>query len=1231
MLQVLAAASVSADDLFLPLEPSDVPPGIRAVDAASATAGVEHLGPTLRLRYARLDPDVIERARAAAARDAAPASLVDLNLFDDVTLRVTGLRTARTLSGFSLSGQLDGEPPGTMTLVVNGDVVAGEARARGAAWTIRSAGDLVEIREAEEEALPECGGVLAPPPASPAVAATASDLPVADLQPSSSGAVIDLLVVYTTASKDYLGGEAATETQIDLWVTATNGYFEASGVDHRIRLVHVEEMAGYVETELASDLLLLRRPDDGVMDSVHAMRDAVGADLVHLVERWGAYGTISGYCGLAYVMRKADASFAPRAFGVTVDTCGSRTFAHELGHNLGLRHARYEEDANLRNGKSGLGAALHAHAHGYVNQKAFAAGADASTRWRTIMAYNSQCSDAGFNCPTIDRFSNPARTWLDDPLGVWSNGDANAVTGPADAASTLNATGPVAAAFRSAAAAPRVVSLRRRQPVDRRTNSDSLLWRLAFSQDVKNVASDDFELAGSGLGTTTLTVTAKTGSQRIWDIAVTAGIDSFDGDVTLGFAAGHDIASLSGVAMDAAWPDHAERSYTLDNVAPTPSISPSSAGGSPFVATIEFAEDVTGFGDAADVAATNATVYTPARTDASTYTVSVNPAGSVAGTIGLSVPAAAATDLAGNGSAAASRDVNWDPSTASSLTVSGFSDASVAENVSWTSATPTVGGSPSGTVSWVKPGGGDSELFTIDSSTGVLGLPGQDYEDPADTLSDNVYSVRAMAVDAKGNSAEASVAVTVTDAEEFPRIAGGSVRNLFAFQVLLAHSKKIVDGSSYSSKPWLTCGEACAPIEGAVGDVTWRVTGPDAFLFTLNSGTLSLSARDFDAPADADRDNDYMVTVTGTDADGNTNSEAVIVRVVKGVPGWLEVSGPSPASTEENRAWSSGAPSVAGAVGAVGWTAEGPDAARFSVDSGSGVLTLAAQDYEAPADADKDRTYEALLRATDGDGNSGTAPVAVSVKDVTESTPGPGPGPGGGGGGPGPPPDDEGDGDDGGGGGPSGGGAPPRAAISVDVPCVEDLCRARTGVPVLFEDTSSGAVRFRTWNFGDGTVSRNRTRAHSWSEAGFYETTLRVSDGTTESTASLTFLVEAADPAGDCEADAETLCLRDSRYRVRVSWRTASGESGPGVVVRAGTNDSGLFRFFGPDNWEALIKVLDGCALNGHVWVFGASTTDLGYRIEIADTATGVTREYENEPGRAAPAITDLRAFAGDC
>ena len=157
------------------------------------------------------------------------------------------------------------------------------------------------------------------------------------------------------------------------------------------------------------------------------------------------------------------------------------------------------------------------------------------------------------------------------------------------------------------------------------------------------------------------------------------------------------------------------------------------------------------------------------------------------------------------------------------------------------------------------------------------------------------------------------------------------------------------------------------------------------------------------------------------------------------------------------------------------------------------------------------------------------------------------------------------------------------AAWSARPPCAGPLPVSGCG----FRDTSLGRALLLRWEFGDGESSLNRSVDYAWSAPGFYEVTLWVSDGERASTAKQVFLVEAAAPLGFCVADAETLCLQDSRYAVAVEWRTADGRSGPGSVVHAGTNDSGLFTFFSRENWEILIKVLDGCALNGHVWVYG--------------------------------------------
>ena len=118
---------------------------------------------------------------------------------------------------------------------------------------------------------------------------------------------------------------------------------------------------------------------------------------------------------------------------------------------------------------------------------------------------------------------------------------------------------------------------------------------------------------------------------------------------------------------------------------------------------------------------------------------------------------------------------------------------------------------------------------------------------------------------------------------------------------------------------------------------------------------------------------------------------------------------------------------------------------------------------------------------------------------------------------------------------------------------------------------------------------------------------------------------------GVCQPGPETLCLHAGRYEVKAKWWTDDEKGGSARVVPKMTADSGLFRFFDAENWEILIKVLDGCVVNSHHWVYGASTTDLGYEIRVKDTATGDVKEYRNEPGQPAPAITDAEAFPRAC
>ena len=243
---------------------------------------------------------------------------------------------------------------------------------------------------------------------------------------------IDVAVVYTRAARDAAGGVAAIEAEIDLMVAETNQAYETSGVNHRVTLVDRSEVpyAETADTEL--DLRRLLDPSDGHLDEVHTLRDEVGADLVHLI-----VGEADDICGRAYI---------PGVFGLTLQGCSGRTFAHELGHNMGLRHDRYAQLHSSSEG--GRGPVTPDPAFGYVNQRAFESGALPSSRWRSIMAYNAQCDDAGFFCSTPLRFSNPDQRLNGEPVGVPYGTGGSGVNGPADAVAVLNATGPAVALWR---------------------------------------------------------------------------------------------------------------------------------------------------------------------------------------------------------------------------------------------------------------------------------------------------------------------------------------------------------------------------------------------------------------------------------------------------------------------------------------------------------------------------------------------------------------------------------------------------------------------------------------------------------------------------------------------------------------------------------------------------------------------------------------------------------------
>ncbi len=336
-----------------------------------------------------------------------------------------------------------------MTLAVNGAVVVGAVRTIGATYTIRpTSSGLHVVRQVNPSLLPpdvHPRKPSAPAPAAPPVATGGAKVAVsmqqaqADSDPAEESSRIDVLVLYTPAARDARGGTTGIKALIDMLIVDTNAAYRESGVHQWLHLAHSQMVTFTGTGSFGDDLRSLWNPSDGILDEAHVIRNRYAADIVHLIVRYG------DDCGAAYIMN-AESPWEERdAFSISRVAClgGGYTFAHELGHSMGLHHDRYESRVILDE-------SLHPYSFGYVNQRAFEPGAPQSARWRTIMAYDLQCREQGsFGCAQLRRFSNPDLTHNGDPMGARGDERTREVAGPADARRTLNRTRRLVTSFRS--------------------------------------------------------------------------------------------------------------------------------------------------------------------------------------------------------------------------------------------------------------------------------------------------------------------------------------------------------------------------------------------------------------------------------------------------------------------------------------------------------------------------------------------------------------------------------------------------------------------------------------------------------------------------------------------------------------------------------------------------------------------------------------------------------------
>lgn len=101
-----------------------------------------------------------------------------------------------------------------------------------------------------------------------------------------------------------------------------------------------------------------------------------------------------------------------------------------------------------------------------------------------------------------------------------------------------------------------------------------------------------------------------------------------------------------------------------------------------------------------------------------------------------------------------------------------------------------------------------------------------------------------------------------------------------------------------------------------------------------------------------------------------------------------------------------------------------------------------------------------------------------------------------------------------------------------------------------------------------------------------------------------------------CTGVPRSACLQN---RIRVS--VVHGGLNTNVAANNGT--SAAFWTFSPDNWEVVVKVLNGCGINNRFWVFAGRASTASYTVDVRDTQTIQFKTYNN----ASCPLTDTNAI----
>ena len=329
-----------------------------------------------------------------------------LNLFEDysVSAQLTNLEV-RNNNDFTWFGKIDGDILGQVVITVKDDHFVGRVSAGGRGFELKPVKYGVWSVAENHFGKFECQ--VDKKFHQHTKNLMAQNRVTAQGDTVTDGSYMDMMVVYTSTA---LANDSNITTTIQNTVDSLNSSLAASCAKFRIRLVHTVEVAYTESGSPRTDLGALAGNGDGTFDEIHSWRTTYGADLVSF---WTFSPAAMGYKpDFSATNAQLGFSIMSPFGGLTVET-----FLHEIGHNFGIGHDRWSDEAGQFD-----------YADDASNRYAYV---DTNNNFATNVARGGTCFYSDNNCFHQDIYSNPRIIYNGYPMGK---------AGIADAISLMNNT-----------------------------------------------------------------------------------------------------------------------------------------------------------------------------------------------------------------------------------------------------------------------------------------------------------------------------------------------------------------------------------------------------------------------------------------------------------------------------------------------------------------------------------------------------------------------------------------------------------------------------------------------------------------------------------------------------------------------------------------------------------------------------------------------------------------------